>query len=97
MGEVRTATLKEKLRYSLELPPYPKLITSEFTYQSGFLVQKFEIYTMLIFPIQCVSESFTEIKIKLNIYFHTSWWCLKRFVHKTYWDTSKKCENKNLT
>ena len=42
-------------------------------------------------------------KIKLNFYFHTSLWCLKRFYeglkgfHKTFWDTTKKCENRNLT
>ena len=27
----------------------------------------------------CISESCIEIKIKLNFYFHTSLWCLKRF------------------
>ena len=33
-------------------------------------------------------------KIKLNFYFHTSLWCLKRFyeglkgLHKTFWDTT---------
>ena len=42
-------------------------------------------------------------KIKLNFYFHTSLWCLKRFyeglydLHKTFRGTTKKCENKNLT
>ena len=42
-------------------------------------------------------------KINLNVYFHTSLWCLKRFyeglkgLHKTFWDTTKKCENKNLS
>ena len=41
-------------------------------------------------------------KIKSNVYFHTSLWCLKRFyeslkgLHKTFCDTTKKCENKNL-
>ena len=41
-------------------------------------------------------------KIKLNFYFHTLW-CQKRFykglkdLHKTFWGTTKKCENKNLT
>ena len=41
--------------------------------------------------------------IKLNFYFHTSLWCLKRFyeglkgLHKTFWGITKKCENKNLT
>ena len=34
---------------------------------------------------------------------HTSLWCLKKFqeglkgFHKTFWGTTKKCENKNLT
>ena len=45
-------------------------------------------------------------KIKSNFYFHTSLWCLKIFyeglkglkgLHKTFWGTTKKCENKNLT
>ena len=51
----------------------------------------------------CISESCIEIKIKLNLYFHTSLWCLKRFyeglkgLHETFWGTTKKCENKNLT
>ena len=37
-------------------------------------------------------------KIKLNLYFHTSFWCLKRFyeglkdLHKTFWGTTKKCD-----
>ena len=42
-------------------------------------------------------------KINLNFYFQTSLWCLKRFyksltgLHKTFWGTTKKCENKNLS
>ena len=42
-------------------------------------------------------------KNKLNFYFDTSLWCLKWFyeglygVHKTFWGTTKKSENKNLT
>ena len=42
-------------------------------------------------------------KIKLDIYLHTSLWCLKRFyeglqgLHKTFWGTRKKCENKNIS
>ena len=44
----------------------------------------------LILPVPCISESCIEIKIKLNFYFHTSLWCLKRFyeglkgLHKTF-------------
>ena len=40
-------------------------------------------------------------KIKLNFYFHTSLWCIKRFyeglkdLYKKFWGTTKKCENKN--
>ena len=42
-------------------------------------------------------------KINLNLYFHTSLWCFKRFyeglkgLHKTFWGTTNKCENKNLS
>ena len=42
-------------------------------------------------------------KINLNFYFHTSLWCLKKFYEglkgllKTFGDTTKKCENKNLS
>ena len=35
-------------------------------------------------------------KNKLNIYFQTSFWCLKRFFHKTFCGTTKKCDKKNL-
>ena len=40
--------------------------------------------------VPCIPESRIEIKIKLNFYFHTSLWCLKRFyegnysLHKTF-------------
>ena len=56
----------------------------------------------LILPVPCISESCTEI-IKLNFYFHTSLWCLKRFYEgfkgfrKTFRGTTKKYKNKNLT
>ena len=52
--------------------------------------------------VPCISESCIDVKMKLNFYFHTSLWCLKRFcgglkgLHKTFWGTTKKCENKNL-
>ena len=42
-------------------------------------------------------------KVKLNFYFHTSFWCLKRFyeslkdLHKTFLGAKQKCQNKNLT
>ena len=40
---------------------------------------------------------------KINLNFHTSLWCLERFyeglkgLYKTFWGTTKKCENKNLS
>ena len=57
----------------------------------------------LTLPVPCISESCIWITIKLNFYFHPSLWCLKRFyeglkgLHKTFWGTKKKCENKNST
>ena len=42
-------------------------------------------------------------KIKINFYFHTSLWSLKRFykglksLYKTFSGATRKCENKNLT
>ena len=42
-------------------------------------------------------------KIYINSYFHTSLRCLKRcheglkVLHKTFWGTTKKCENGNLS
>ena len=33
----------------------------------------------LALNILCTSDSCIEIKIKLNVYFHTSLWCLKSF------------------
>ena len=38
-------------------------------------------------------------KTNFNFYFHTFLWRLKRIykgLHKTFWGTTKKCENKNL-
>ena len=39
-----------------------------------------------------------EIKSDVNFYFHTSLWCLWRpeSLHKTFWSTKKKCENKKF-
>ena len=50
-----------------------------------------------------ISESWLKIKINLNFYFHTSLWCLNRFYEglkgllKTFWGTTEKYENKNLS
>ena len=54
-------------------------------------------------PHPCTSESCIKIKINLIFYFHTSLWCHKSFyealksLHKSFWSTTKKCENKNLS
>ena len=37
------------------------------------------IANFLSLNVLCIFESCIEIKIKLNFYFHTSLWCLKRF------------------
>ena len=61
-------------------------------------IEKKKVVLSLAAP--CISESCTEIKIKLNFYFYTSLQYLKRFyeglkgLHKTFWGTTKKCENK---
>ena len=45
-----------------------------------------------------ILESCIEIKINLNFYFRTSFWCLKRFeAPETFRGTTKKCEKKNLS
>ena len=38
-----------------------------------------KIYPLLTLSALCISESCIKTKINLNIYFHTSLWCLKRF------------------
>ena len=55
---------------------------------------------MLTLPVPITDEG---EKINLNIYFHSSLWCLKRFYEglkgfqKTFWGNTKKSENKNLS
>ena len=61
----------------------------------NFLTQRF-------FNPTCPNPGRRE-KIKLNFYFYTSLWCLKRFceglkgLHKTFWGTTKQWKNKNST
>ena len=57
-----------------------------------------EFNVLLTLPVLRISESCIEIKIKLNFYFHTSLWCLKRF-YETFmkpFEAPQRCENKNL-
>ena len=49
----------------------------------------------LTLPTQSISECFIKIKTNLNFYFHTYLWCLKG-LQKTFWNTTKKFESKNL-
>ena len=55
---------------------------------------------LLTLNVPCISKSCVEIKIKLNFYFHTSLWCLKRFyeglkgIHKTFEATQRSVEIK---
>ena len=44
-----------------------------------FVTSVYAILMYLTLPIPCISESYIEIKIKLNFYFHTSLWYLKGF------------------
>ena len=43
------------------------------------------------------------VQIICNSFFHTSLWCIKKIyediqgLHKTFWGTTNKCKNKNLT
>ena len=59
---------------------------------------------LLTLLVLCIWEIYIKI-IKLNFYFCNSLWCRKGFyeglkglkgLHKTFWGTTKKCENKNL-
>ena len=62
-----------------------------------------KMFFILTLSAPCISESCTKTKINLHFYFHTSLWYLKRFyeglkgLHKTFWGTTKRCENKNLS
>ena len=57
------------LRVCLLISFFPFLVASSpFITSSG-----------LTLNVSCISESCIDIKIKLNFYFHTSLWCLKRF------------------
>ena len=58
--------------------------------RSTFLQLYFSSLQGLMYGQWCI-----KMKINLNFYFHTSSWCLKG-LHKTFWGTTKKCENKNL-
>ena len=50
-----------------------------------FALNDFFLYT-LTFPVPCISENCIKIKVK----------CFFR-LHKTFWGSTKKCGNKNLT
>ena len=66
--------------------------------QSSF--KRSKLISILATPY--ISESCIKIKINLNFHFHTSLKCFRKFyngfkgLHKTFWDTKNKFENKNL-
>ena len=81
-----------------------RLSSFSFNHRSTFTIfPKFASSTILNYS-NLLNFSFVLNKLKINLifYFHTSLWWLKRFyedlkdVHKTFWGTIKKCENKNL-
>ena len=55
------------------------------------------VKTMLTLNVLCISESYIEIKIKLNFYFHTSLWCLKRLYEENLLRHQKEVWKKKLT
>ena len=63
-----------------------------------YIVSKNMLFVLFLTLPVPISDK--EKKIKLNFYFLTSLWCLKRFyeglkgLHKNFWGTTKKCENK---
>ena len=73
-----------------------------------FIPVIFSCFFLVIFcflvtlPVPFISESCMKI-INLNFYSHTSFWCLRSFyegiqgLHKTFWGTTKKCENNFLS
>ena len=44
-----------------------------------YCIHFYDFKEKLTLNVPCISESCIEIKIKLNFYFHTYLWCLKRF------------------
>ena len=68
-----------------------------------FCIFQTKLRNFLTLSAPCISESCIKIKTDLNCYFRTSLWCLKRFYErlkghqKTFWGTTNKCENKNLS
>ena len=67
-----------KLESSGVLPKYDK--TKLIPFQIPWNQDSFEYMIYLSLPVPCISESCIKIKIKLNFYFDTSLWCLKRFL-----------------
>ena len=65
------------------------------------MVMLFKLSNLIILNPSRPSSGRTE-KTKLNFYFHTSLWCLKRFyeglkgLHRTFRGTAKKRENTNF-
>ena len=110
--------IKKKMSRSLKKLISPTMLPSSFLL-GPFLKNVFLSFKFLVWSVQiCVSTYLMyrkdlispsrpnpgrREKSKVNFYFHTSLWCLKRFyeclkgLHKIFWCTTKKYKNKNLT
>ena len=79
--------LKKAVNFLLLMESNSVVIFQVIDYAKGVCDNSTQILTL---NVLCISEICIEIKIKLNFYFHTSLWCLKRFceglkgLHKSF-------------
>ena len=68
---------------------------------TSFSLSQLVYYCTLFYPFR--PNPGRREKINWNFYFQTLLWCLKRVykglkgLYKTFWSTTKKCKNKNLS
>ena len=85
--------------YVLNTPLTPRSLVSAYYFRKFFLLYK-RILSRILNPSH--PNPGQREKIKLNFYFHTSLWWLKRFyeglkgLHKILWGTTESCENKKF-
>ena len=59
-------------------------------YEKNKTIGLIKLRSKLTLPSPCIFKSSIKIKINLDFYFHTSFWCFKRFyeglkgLHKTF-------------
>ena len=100
-GSIRHLPRKDsELKCSMEQLTYQELYPSPRFYCCCVVCWDFFSAFHLTLPVPIPDK---ERKLTLNVYFHTSLWCLKRFygvlkgLHKTFWGTTKKRQNKYLS